>query len=108
MALPISKWLTSTIEHFRQILGQGADFQLEQDVFQRAAAGLDAHGLADGFHRHHDGDLFVLGDFVQIDVEHLVGQDVVLDFLHQRQALGLGIALRRTGPAAHSRSARRG
>jgi hypothetical protein len=37
---------------FRQILGQAAHLELEQDVFQRAAAVLDAGGFAGGFHRH--------------------------------------------------------
>ena len=43
-----------------------------------------------GFHRHHDGDLFVFGDFMEIHVQHLAVERMVLDFLHQRQALGRG------------------
>ena len=64
-------------------------------MLKRSAAGLDAEGFADGFDGHLDGDLFVLGHFVQIDVKQLVGQNVVLDFLHQGQPLGLGVALDR-------------
>ena len=52
-------------------------------------------GFADGFDRHHDGDLLVLGDFVKIDMQHLAAQRMMLDFLHQRQALGPGIVLDR-------------
>jgi hypothetical protein len=43
-------------ENFRQVLRQGAHFEFEQNVFERAAAGLDANGLADGFDRQQDGD----------------------------------------------------
>ena len=42
---------------------------------------------------HGEGDFLVFGDFVQINVEQLVGQDVVLDFLDDGQAVGLGVAL---------------
>ncbi len=75
----------------RQILRQAAHLELEQDVFQRAAANLDAGGFAGGFHRNRDGDFFVFGDFVQIQMNHLAGQRMVLDFLHQREALGAGV-----------------
>ena len=73
---------------FRQILGQGADFELEQDVFEHAAAVFHAGGLANGFHRHLDGDLLVFGDFVEIHVQHLAVERIVLDFLHEREAFG--------------------
>ena len=49
---------------FRQIFGQRANFEFEHDVFQRAAAGLDAGCFADGFHRDMHGDFFVCGNFV--------------------------------------------
>ena len=45
---------------------------------------LLAEGFADAFNRHHDGDLLVFGHFMQINMQHLAGQNVVLDFLHQR------------------------
>ena len=77
----------------RQILGQGADFELEQDVFEHAAAGFHAGGFADGFHRHLDGDFFVFGDFMEIHVQHLAVERVVLDFLHEREAFGARVVL---------------
>ena len=61
-------------------------------MFESAAAGLDAEGFADCLDGHQDSHLFVLGDFVKINVEDLVGQDMVLNVLDQRQPLGLGIA----------------
>ena len=64
-------------------------------MLEHAALGLDALGFADGFNRHHDGDLLVFGDLVEINVEHLAGQGMVLDFLDQRQPLGPGIVLDR-------------
>ena len=79
----------------RQIFGQAAHLDLEQHVLQHAAVGLHALGFADGLDRHQDGDLLVLGHFVEIDVQHLAGERMVLDFLHQRQPLGPGIVLDR-------------
>ena len=75
----------------RQILGQAADFELEQHVFEHAAAGLHAGGFADGFHRHLDGDLFILGHFMKIHVQDLAVERVMLDFLDEREALGAGV-----------------
>ena len=57
-------------------------------MFQHAAAGLHAGRFAGGFHRHLHGDFFVLGDFVKIHVQHLAVERMMLDFLHQREALG--------------------
>src|SRR6185369_4643237 len=71
-----------------KILGQAADFDLEEDVFEHAAAGFNPDGFADGLDRDHDGDLFVLGDLVQIDVQDLAGQGEVLDLLNEGQAFG--------------------
>ena len=82
-------------DQLRQIFGQPAHLDLEQHVLQHAAVGLHALGFADGLDRHQDGDLLVLGHLVEIDVQHLAGQGMVLDFLHQRQALGPGIVLDR-------------
>jgi hypothetical protein len=76
-------------------LGRAAHLDLEQHVLQHAAVGLDAFGFADGLDRHQDGDLLVLGDFVEIHVQHLAGEGMVLDFLHQRQPLGPGVVLDR-------------
>ena len=77
----------------RQILGQGAHFQFEQNVFQGAAAGLDAQGFAHAVHRNGEDHFFVFSDFVQINMEQLVGKDVVLNLLDDGQAVGLGVAL---------------
>ena len=76
---------------FRQILRQAADLELEQNVFEHAAAGLHAGGFAGGFHRHLDGDFFVFGDFMKIHMQHLAVERMMLDFLHQREALGAGV-----------------
>ena len=95
MAWPILRWLTSTVIMFRQILGQAAHLDLEQNVLQHAALGLHALGLADGLDRHQDGHLLVLGHFVEIHVQHLAGEGMVLDFLHQGQPLGPGVVLDR-------------
>ncbi len=78
---------------FRQIFRQRADLELEQNVFEHAAAGFYADGFAGRFHRHLDGDFFVLGDFVKINVQHLAVERMMLDFLHQREALGAGVVL---------------
>ena len=64
-------------------------------MLQHAALGLHALGLADGLDRHQDGHLLVLGHLVEIHVQHLAGEGMVLDFLHQRQPLGPGIVLDR-------------
>src|SRR5581483_942130 len=47
---------------FGQILGEGADFELEQDVFENAAAVLNTGSFAFGFDWHHDHDLLVFGN----------------------------------------------
>ena len=57
------------------------------------AAGLHARRFARRFERNVDGDLFIFGDFVEIHMQHFAAHRVVLDFLHEREALGLGIAL---------------
>ena len=80
---------------FRQILGQRADFDLEQHVFQHAAAGFDTGGFPDGFHRHGDGDLFIFGNFMKIHVQNFAAQRMVLHFLDQRKPLALGPAFDR-------------
>jgi hypothetical protein len=76
----------------RQILRQAADLELEQDVFEHAAAVFHAGGLANGFQWHIDGDSFVFGHLVEIHVQHLAVERVVLDFLHQREAPGARVA----------------
>ena len=64
-------------------------------MLEHAAADLHAHGFADGFHRHQDGDLLVFGNFVEIHVEHLAGERMMLDFLDQGEAFGAGVVLDR-------------
>ena len=91
MDLPISSWLTSTMICSGKSFGRAADLELVQNVFEHAAAGLHAGGFAGGFHRHLNGDLFVFGDFVEIHVQHLAVERVMLDFLHEREALGAGV-----------------
>ena len=76
---------------FGQILGQGAHLQFEDHVIEHPAAVFHAGRFADGFQRHLDDDLFVLGHFMKIHVQHVAFQRVVLDFLHQREALGAGV-----------------
>ncbi len=95
MAWPISRWLTSATRTSGKSLGKARTFSLNKNVLKGSAAGLDAEGFADGLDGHQDGDFFRFGDFVQVNVQHLVGQNVVLDFLHQGQPLGLGVALDR-------------
>ena len=80
---------------FRQILGQPANFDFEQNMFEHAFAGLDANGFADRFDGHHDRNLFVLGDLMKIHMHEFAAQRVVLDFLQQRQPLRTGIVLHR-------------
>ena len=77
----------------RQVLGQAASADPEEDVFQNAAAGLDTFGFAEGLDGDADGHLFVFGDLVEVHVQDLAGEGMVLDFLHQRQALGPGVIL---------------
>ena len=77
---------------FRQILGQCADLELEQDMFEHAAAVFHAGGFANGFQRHLDGDFFVFGHFVEIHVQHLAVERVMLDFLHERETPGARVA----------------
>ncbi len=80
-------------DDLRQILGKGARFDLKQHVFEHAAIGLDADGFAFGFDRHHDGDFFVFGYFMKIDMKHFAVEGVMLNFLNQRQPFGAGIFL---------------
>ena len=61
-------------------------------MFEHAAAVFHAGGLANGFHRNLDGDLFVFGDLVKIHVQHLAVERVVLDFLHECKTFGAGVA----------------
>ena len=82
-------------DDLRQIFGQAAHLDLEQHVLQHAALGLYALGFANRLDRHEDGDFLILGDFVEIHVEHLAGEGVVLDFLDQGQPLGPGVVLDR-------------
>ena len=70
-------------DHFGQIFWQSSNANLEQDVFEHAAAGLDPLGFTDGFDRNHDGDFLIFGDFVEIDVQDLATQRVMLHFLDQ-------------------------
>ena len=76
---------------FGQILGQSAHLQFEDHVFEHATGIFHASRFADGFQRHQDDDLFVLGHFMEIHVQHVAFQRVVLDFLHQREAFGAGV-----------------
>ena len=77
----------------RQILGQGAHLEFEKHVFQHAATVFRYTGrFAGGFQRHHDDDLFTLGHFMEIHVEHIAVQRVVLDFLDQGEAFGPRVA----------------
>ena len=55
-------------QDLRQILGQGAHFKLEENVFKGPAAGLDAEGFAGGLDGDLDGDFFRFGNFVQVNV----------------------------------------
>ena len=52
---------------------------------------LTPSGFAGRFHRHLHGDFFVLGDFVKINVQHFAVERMMLDFLHEREALGAGV-----------------
>ena len=74
-------------------MGKARTFNLNRTCSSVPPPVLTPDGFARRFHRHGEGDLFVLGHFVQINVQHLVGQDVVLDFLDDGQAVGLGVAL---------------
>ena len=76
----------------RQIFRERAHLELEQDVRERTAAGLDAGCFANRFDRDGNRHLFGRGNFVKIHMEHLAAERVMLDFLHQREALGAGIA----------------
>ncbi len=78
---------------FRQVFGQATHPDFEKNVLQHAALVLHAIGFADRLHRHLDDDLFILGDFMEIHVQHLASERMVLDFLHQRQPLGSSILL---------------
>jgi hypothetical protein len=80
---------------FRQILGQGTDPELEQDVFEHAAAVLNAGRFADGLDRYLDNHLFVLGHLMQIDVQDFAVEGVMLNFLDQREAFGARIVFHR-------------
>ena len=91
MTSPNLRWETSTVIELRQVLGQAASADPEEDVFQNAAAGLDTFGFAEGLDGDADGHLFVFGDLVEVHVQDLAGEGMVLDFLHQRQALGPGV-----------------
>jgi hypothetical protein len=62
-------------------------------VFQRAAAGLDAGGIAGAFHGDAEGDFFVFGHLVEIQMKDLVGKNVALNLLDDGKAAGLGVAL---------------
>ena len=73
--------------NLRKILRQGANFQLEQDVFEDAAGCLDPNRFSDRLDWHHDGDRLVLGDFMKIDVQDFAGKRMVLNFLHQGEVL---------------------
>ena len=57
-------------------------------MLQRAAANFHAGSFAGRFHRHLHGDFFVFGDFMETNVQHFAVERVMLDFLHQREALG--------------------
>ena len=74
-----------------QILGQGAHFQFEHHVFEHAAAVFHTGRFASGFQRHQNDHFFIFGHFMEIHVQHVAFQRVVLDFLHQREALGAGV-----------------
>ena len=42
-----------------------------------------------------DGDFFVRGNFMKINVQHFAAERMVLDILHQREALGAGVGFDR-------------
>ena len=76
----------------RQILGQTADLEFEQNVFEHATAGFHASRFPGSFQRDVDDDFFVFGDFMEIHVQHVAFERVMLDFLHEREAFGARIA----------------
>src|SRR6184192_81263 len=45
-------------------------------------------GLAYCLDGHHDGNFFIIEDFVEVDVKHLAAEGVMLDFLNESKALG--------------------
>ena len=62
-------------------------------MIQRAAGILDARGFADRFHGDQNSHLFIRGDLMQIQMEHIAAQGMVLNFLHQGQTLGTSVVL---------------
>ena len=69
--------------------GQRADLDLVQNVLEHATTGFDTHRLTRGFDRHHDGDFFGGGNFVEVHMQHLAAERMMLNFLHQGEVLGL-------------------
>ena len=57
------------------------------------AAVLDPDGFSGGFHRHLNGYLFIRSDFMEVHVEDMARDGMVLDLLHQREALRAGVIL---------------
>ena len=65
-----------------QVFGQSTHLDLEQYVGQYPAVGLHAFGFAGSLQRHPDGDLLIISDLVEIDMQDLARQGIVLHFLH--------------------------
>ena len=84
----------------RQIFRQAADFELEQNVFQNAAAVFHAGGFAGGFHRHLHGDFFVFGDFMEIHMQHFAVNADGAGFPAPARGAWRGRRFRRTNPRA--------
>src|SRR4029077_1176526 len=70
-----------------QIFWQATNFDLVKDVLQHSATGFNARGFAAGFNRDMDGDVFVRGNFVKINMEHLAVERMVLDILDESETL---------------------
>src|SRR5437016_5056011 len=62
------------VNGFGQIPGKGADLDLEEHVFEDAAAGFHARSFTDSLDGNVDCDFFVFGHFVQIDMEGVATQ----------------------------------
>ena len=61
-------------------------------MFQGAAARFDAQGFAHALHRDAEDDFFVFGNFVEVQMEDLFGENMALNFLDDGEAVGLGVA----------------
>ena len=75
-----------------QIFWKRVNFEPMHDVSKHATI-LDPGGLAGGLDGHLNRHLLVRGHLVEVHVEDVARQGVVLDFLHEREALRAGVTL---------------